>query len=166
MSISYNVYFRDLKPIAREELASRCHDLHWVVLMRDPSAPAGTARFVRPTGMLADGDRFYGADSRRVSESELQAALLEKRWDVLWDTAGGEAIVSINAAFDIHEIYDEDGLEELSETNAELVERLRQVQAHIEFLGGAHFVLQLSDALARIGGGIWEDPQSGDWELM
>jgi hypothetical protein len=166
MSISYNVYLCDAKPIAREELASRCADLHWAVLMRDKSAAAGAERFVKPTGLLAEGDRFYGADSRRVSESALEAALREKRWDVLRDTSGGEAIVSINPAFDIGEMYDEEALEELSETNAELVERLRKAKVHIEFLGGAHFVLQLSQALARLGGGVWEDPQSGDWELM
>jgi hypothetical protein len=165
MSISYNVYFRELKPMALEELAARCRNLDWVVLMRDRSAPPGAEKFMKPTGFLADGDCFYGADARRVSESELEAALLEERWDVLWNTSGGEAIVSINADFDIHEIYDDDGLRELSETNAALVDRLGNAKVQIEFLGGAHFVLELSDALARMGGGAWEDPQAGDWEL-
>jgi hypothetical protein len=165
MSISYSVYFDAMKPLSREDIANRCRELNWTVLMRETTADSRTSNLVKPTGLLSHHDCFYGADSRRVSESELATAVMEKRWDVLGNTSGGEAIVSIDSEFDLDEAYDEDGLEELSENNAGVVARLKLAKVHIEFLGGAYFVLQLSDAVARIGGGVWEDPQSGDWEI-
>ena len=166
MSISFSVYFNEPKSISREELASRCRERHWLVLVHESSDSESGEQFAPPTGSLSDGDRFYGADARTVSKHELEAALREDRMDVLWNASGGEAIICINSEFDVDNIYDEESLDELSKTNAEFVERLRSSRIHVEILGGAQFVYELSMDLARIGKGIWEDPQSGDCETM
>jgi hypothetical protein len=161
MSISFNVYARELKPISRSELAARCRDLNWVVLMRDDAG-----QYVRAKGMLANEDRFYGANSRRMAESELRSCVESKRWEPVYETSGGEAIVYIKPNFNVLEEYDAQGMEELSASNPKVAQQLKDAKVQIEVYGGSYFTLQLSQAIARLGAGVWEDPQNGDWEII
>jgi hypothetical protein len=99
-------------------------------------------------------------------EQQLRSCVESGRWEPVFETSGGEAIVYIKPGFDIHKEYDAEGMEELAASNPKVAQRLKDAKVHIEVYGGSYFAVQLSQAIARLEAGVWEDPQNGDWEVM
>lgn len=126
-------------------------------------------RYVDEEGVLSDGDRYYGADSRKLSLAELDSILSvpRARLDRLFESEGGEAEINFRDDFDADEYLegwtDEDGT--IDELRKPFWDYLHRGPLHIEVNGAGWFGYHLSILIAFLRKGAWEDPSSGEWEF-